>query len=352
MIRAVSLLSILLVLSCGGEPSRVSRRAVPVTALVAEARPISRMVAAGCRLEGAREAVVSVPSPGRVSGIQVAEGEEVSAGQTLVSLTTDLAVESEVRRSAALVSAARAELDHRSSSLQRYRGLFESGATSRSDLDEAETAYEKALASYRSALSALEAERAGRISSGVTAPFDGTVTRIYVSEGELASGPVVSLAATGAFRSELLLSQVHLPYLREGLPVFFTTETHPGWIMEGAVASCARAVDPLSGLVPLTAHFHDTTGRAAPGVTGMASIVSRTDDANVVLPQSALIPTIEEGWKVAVIESGRASIRPVEIGMVEGTSYQILSGVSPGDSVVSSGQHLLADGDRVEVVHK
>ncbi|MBD3369047.1 efflux RND transporter periplasmic adaptor subunit [Candidatus Fermentibacteria bacterium] len=352
MNRLTFLALLVLLVCCARDREDPSLRPTPVVVRTAEKSPISSIVLAGCRLEGAREAVLSVPAPGRVSSVEIAEGDVVSAGQVLVRLATDRAAESQVRRSEAMVSAARAELEHRASSLDRYRELFRSGAASRSDLDQAETAHEQARASYRRAVSSLEAERAGLISSGVTAPFDGTVTRIYVPEGGIASGPVVSMTAGEAFRSELLLSQTHMPLLREGLPVFFTTETYPGWILEGTVVSCARAVDPLSGLVPLTVQFCDTTGRAAPGLTGMASVVLRTDDRNVVLPQSSLIPTIEEGWKAAVVENGRASIRPVEVGIVEGTLYQILSGVSAGDSVISTGQHLLAEGDRVRAVER
>ena len=52
---------------------------------------------------------------------------------------------------------------------------------------------------------------------------------------------------------------------------------------------------------------------------------------------------------VYVVANGRAERREVEIGVDNGDQVEIVSGLKPGEQVVVSGQHMLADGAPVEV---
>jgi hypothetical protein len=71
----------------------------------------------------------------------------------------------------------------------------------------------------------------------------------------------------------------------------------------------------------------------------------------LLVPRQALIGSIREP-KLFIITRGRARLRTVVAGQEIRNSLEILEGVAPGDSVVTSGQNEISDGMPVSIVRK
>ena len=347
--RGLTVALMLLALGCGDDGG-VLRPPVPVRVMVAEPLPISRTVVVPCRLQGADEAVISVATPAMVLEVHVQPGDSVSAGQALVSLESDDALRAGLEASTAAVSAASAVAEYSRNSLERVETLMESGAASSEQLEEAVAAVEAAEADLEAARAAYQDARAGRRSGMVRAPFDGVVTGVPVRAGNPAVGGLVAISGGASFQAELLIPQGRAEELRPGLPVFFETDQFQGRTFQGSVRSVSPAVDPISGLVPARVGFSDTSGTLFAGLDGIASIATVTEDHLPVLPQMALEPMADGGWRVSVVENGRVREREAQAGLQSGFRLQIVSGVEPGDSVVVLGHTLASDGDSVRVV--
>ena len=68
------------------------------------------------------------------------------------------------------------------------------------------------------------------------------------------------------------------------------------------------------------------------------------------MPESA-IQASEQGFVTYVVEGGQARVRPIQLGLRTGTGIvEILSGLKPGETVVTQGSDRLDDGIPVEVV--
>jgi multidrug efflux pump subunit AcrA (membrane-fusion protein) len=65
------------------------------------------------------------------------------------------------------------------------------------------------------------------------------------------------------------------------------------------------------------------------------------------VPQSAMARADEGGWCVAVVEGGTARFRDVQVGIRSGFCWQVVSGLSEGDTLVLIGVNTLVDGSRV-----
>ena len=323
---------------------------VPVTVVVAAPDVISRTVQAPCRLEAGFEAVLTVPVPSRIEDVMVSEGDTVRQGDTLVRLASDDSYEAALGSAAAMVTAARSAYGYAGDNLSRASDLFEAGALSPSDYDAAVAAAEAARAALEGATAGYEAARAAGGSGIVSAPFDGRVTRVMARPGNTAAGPLLAVAGDGVLRAELLVAERHLPWVREGLPASFTSAHFPGEVFQGEVVSASASVDPLSGLVPLTVQLPDTSGRLVPGLSGMVTVALETSEDALVLPGRALIATDGGGWNAALVRGGTVTVVPVETGIRQGNSWEVISGVEFGDSVVVLGNHLVSDGTRVEAV--
>ena len=114
--------------------------------------------------------------------------------------------------------------------------------------------------------------------------------------------------------------------------------------------SASPSVDRVSGLVPASVQFPDTTGRLLPGISGMTCVSLETSTDAVVLPGRALRPLADGSLEAALVIDGTASLVRVETGISQGNRYQIMSGVAAGDSVIVLGSHLVEQGSRVTVV--
>jgi len=342
---------IMLMISCS-QPERIADNLIPVTVMVAETQVISSTVVAACRLESSREAVITAMNPGRILEVTVSEGDEVQEGDILVELSTDQQYSSGVSASSAQLTAARTAASNERTNLQRADRLRLDGAISESEYEMAVSAAASSEAIVRQALAGYESARSMAESGQILAPFNGTVSRVWAKEGYLSSGPLISIADGGVMKSELLISGHHLQYLAEGLPVILTTSHYPSELFPGEVVSFASFVDPLSGLASVMVQFRDSSGRLRSGITGTVIIGLETSENTVVLPLRALIHRDESSWEAALIRGGVVEINQVEIGIINGTDYEITMGVEPGDSVVLLGHHLVDDGSPVRVVQR
>ena len=341
-------LFLFLLLSCGSEID--NDKTLPVTVIVPQPQVISETVVALCRLESGQEAIISALTPGRVQNVQVKEGDTVFEGDILVELSTDQQYSSAVSLSIAKVSAARTLSVNAHTDLARSERLYASGVISESEYDRSVSISLAADASVQGALAGYANARSMEESGLIIAPFTGTVTRVWAREGDISSGPMVSLTGTGLMRSELLLAERHLHKLAIGQPVLFSTEHYPGELFQGEVASVSHSVDPLSGLVPVTVQFHDSSELLRSGMTGAATIALETVQNTIVLPRRVLRQVDGNFWEAVLIRDGVVETVLLETGIMNGMDIEITEGISPGDTVIALGFHLASDGNEVRVV--
>lgn len=314
---------------------------------VVETGTITSTVTVPCRLEGSEEAVLAVSTPASVTSVLVSEGDIVEEGDILLTMETDGLHAADISTAAARISAARAAQDYAAGSLARAEDLYESGALSESGI-------ETARASAASAQATLGLARAGyqqavsEASEGqVRAPFAGTVTRVWARTGNPASGSLVALAGGGMLEASLGFAPCRLRQLSEGQPVFLETTVHPGVLFDGVITAVSPSVDPVSGLAYCTAQFGNTDGRLRSGMSGTATVALETATGTVVVPQSAMERQPDGGWRVAVSDDGLCRFRSVDVGLQDGFDWQILSGLSEGDSLVVFGINRVYEGCRL-----
>ncbi len=324
--------------------------ATPVTVMIAESGIINRSIVVYCRLEAGQEAMISAFSPGRILEVNTSVGDSVQEGDLLVELSTDQRNIGAVNAAAARIAAASAVYSNAEADLERSSRLLSSGVISESEYERSAVRELTAEAALQGAYAAYSAARSTDMSGRITAPFSGSVTRVWAREGETTGGPMISIADSSLLKAELLAAPRHLSYLEVGQSVAFTTSHHSGIVFPGAVTSVSPAVDPVSGLVSLTIQLHDRSGLLRSGMTGTAFVNLETVPDAVVLPQSVMRPAGDNARTVALLREGHALIVPIETGIASGTDLEVTAGVSPGDTVIVMGSSLVSSGDIVRVV--
>jgi RND family efflux transporter MFP subunit len=288
--------------------------------------------------------------PGQIVELPVAEGEAVQAGALLARLDPSTYQTA--------LDVARAELDAATAEYERVRRLWErSQAVARAEVERRRTAMEVARSRFAAAQKDLDDTR-------LTAPFAGIVAGRLADnfQNVQAKEPVVRLQ-----NPDQLEIVIHVPErVMRGEPRraagFAVFDDLPQRRLPVTLKSFATEADPqtqtyevLLGLTP-PPDLRVLPGMAVevlPDTAGARAEVADDEagdgTAPVLIPIAAVVAAADGTPTVWVVEpgTGRVSQRPIKTGALQGADVAVLSGLAPGERIVTAGVHSLRDGMRV-----
>lgn len=289
-----------------------------------------------------RGVTLTAELPGAVREITFESGSSVRKGQVLVKLDTST---EEAQLQSALAEAALVKVN-----LERARTLRREESTAQADLDTAEARAKQAEA-------AVAALRATIAKKTIRAPFDGRISIRQVELGQvLAPGtPIASLQSVTPIYADLWLPQQAIANVRAGQKARLQTDTFPGQTWEGKVETINPEIDPATRNVKVRTTFPNTDGRLRPGMFAKVDVVAPEKRPAIVVPATSVLYA-PYGDSVFVIEAPKAQGAPplarqkfVRLGERRGDFVAVVSGLSPGETVVSSGAFKLRNGMPVAV---
>lgn len=318
---------------------------------VAIARPGERrwaeIVPASGWLRPWHEAIVAAEIDGlRITDVLVDVGSIVSKGQPLVRLA-DESVRAELRKEAAALSTAKADLAKAQANAERAGKVKGSGALSDEKIAEYLIAEQTAEAGVEFASASLENQKLKLAQATIVAVDDGLITARSAQLGAVVS------SGTELFR---LVRQQRVEWQAE-IPA-----RHLSRIREGMAATFAATGDRrVKGSVRLVGPTVSTdTGRGLayvalpPGtqppiglyVTGQIELDTSTA---LTVPETALVLRDGMAYVFAVNAESRASRIRVETGRRNNGEVEILSGLDAEARIVTTGGAFLSDGALVRI---
>jgi HlyD family secretion protein len=332
--------------------------------------------------------VVSAPATGRVSRIELHEGDAVRAGQVVARIwPAELTVrEREVQRAriAAAEALAReaqervrhAESDYEQAKRERLRvdrlvreGFMSPQGAEQSRVQETTSANELQAARFRVRAAQADAEAARAVllavggergSAGavisVRSAVEGKVLRIP-DKSERVVGPGAPLLVVGdPGRLEVVIDllSTEAVKVKSGMPVLLD-----GWGGDRPLRARVRVVEPLAftkvsalGVeeqrVNVIADFVDSPGPLGDAYRVEAHVVLWSGDDVLTVPVSALFRR-GENWNVFVVDGARARRREVTIGHRGALEVEVASGLSAGELVLRHPSNDIDEGRRVRV---
>jgi HlyD family secretion protein len=333
------LLAALLLACGGGEGADVGATAR------AERGRIERIVVATGTVEPEREVEVRARIPGIVEKIHVEAGDEVEKDEPLLEIERDL-LESAVREAEAALEDMRVEQRFAKIALDRMGELEKGGAASQQTRDDALTRYQRASAGVARARAARDNLATQLSYATVRAPIAGRVLDVYVEEGT-AVAPVtavtggvvlVSLAGAKTLFLKGLVDENEIARVRLGQPARVRTEAYPERAFEGVVAEIAPLGQRVQNVTYFELEIEIVDADASllrPRMSGDADIVAEVVEGALFVPESALRYRGEQIYVEVVARASEARVeeRDIEIGIVDGSRVQVLSGLAEGDEV-------------------
>ena len=309
------------------------------TAKVEQAQWQASRAAVGT-LVAVRSVTISAELPGTVQKIGFDSGAVVHRGDLLVQLDTST--------EEAQLAAAEADSVLARSSVRRARTLRAQNSNAPADLEAAEARAQSTAAN----VGVLKATIAKKT---IHAPFDGRVGIRQVELGQvLAVGtPIASLQSVSPIHGEFWLPQQTLADLRVGLKARLHTDVFPKDSWDGVLTTVNPEVDVSTRNVRVRATFPNPDGRLRPGMFGNIDVLSSDERAVLVIPATAVIYAPYGDSVYAVEEKDKALIarqKFVRLGERRGDLVSVATGLSAGETIVSSGAFKLHNGSTV-VVH-
>jgi RND family efflux transporter MFP subunit len=273
--------------------------------------------------------VIEAKVSGRLLQYLVAPGQFVKADELLAEL--------DVQEIRARREQAKAVLDQAQRDLRRQELLIASKATSQQEFDAAAARVKVAEAGLNEAETMLGYAR-------VTAPFNGVVTRKLADVGDLAmpGKPLMEIEDPAILRFETDLPESLLDRIKLGATLAVTIPALKP--ITATVSEISPVADAVSRTFLVKLDLPDASG-LRPGQFGRVAVpVAETQ--LLLVPREAVLHR-GQMEAVFVVRDKRASLRLVKTGKLLGDQLEILSGLEPGDLVVTGNTANLTDGQAV-----
>jgi membrane fusion protein, multidrug efflux system len=290
---------------------------------------------------------VSADLPGTVDRIAFESGKSVNAGDVLVELDT--------RQERAQLAAMEAQRDLARINFGRMQQLVKEGVVAQTEFDNA-TAQQRATEAQVGEIRATIARKT------IRAPFAGILGIRQVNLGQYLSAgeAIVSLQSLNPIYVNFGIPQQTAAQVRVGRSLRVSSDDVGGLQFSGRVTALDSIVNEATRNVQVQATLANPGGKLRPGMFVQVEIVTGTDRPVIALPASAInyAPYGDSVYVVSDLKdpNGKAyrgvSQQFVKVEGSRGDQVAVVSGVKPGDEVVSSGVFKLRNGAAVQVNNK
>ncbi|HUA00906.1 MAG TPA: efflux RND transporter periplasmic adaptor subunit [Candidatus Aquilonibacter sp.] len=309
-------------------------------------------------LPGTTEAFTDTPIYARTNGYLKSWhfdiGAHVRKGQLLAEIDTP-EVDQQLQQARADFETAQANLQLAKTTADRWQFLVKSGSVSKQETDQAVSnlAATKAAADA----SAANVRRLEQLQSfeKVYAPFDGVITARNTDFGDLIDAganaepqPLFRMAAIGRLRVYVPVPEVDAPAARPGASALLTLDEYPGQDFHGKLVRTSDSINTSSRTLLVEVDVDNPTGKLLPGAYVFVHLQLPMEVRSVTIPSNTLLFR-REGLQVSLVRGGKAQLVPVKIGRDYGGSVEIVSGLTPSDSVILDPADSLVSGTPVEV---
>jgi len=316
------------------------------TVVVAQERWPSTLNVIGT-MAAVRGVTVSADLPGIVDEILFESGQAVREGQVLVVLDT--------RQEQAQMAAAEAQRVLGRLNFTRMQELLDQRVVSKAE-------YDSATAESRQADARVGEIRAAIERKTIRAPFAGVLGIRQVNKGQYLAGgdPVVPLQSVDPIYVNFGVPQQVLGQVRVGRDIRVTTETVGNVDFHGQITAIDSVIDETTRNIRMQATLANHDGRLRPGMFVQTEMPLGADQNVVALPASAIsyAPYGDSVFVVADLKDDKGHVyrgvrqQFVKLGHARGDQIAVLSGLSRGDEVVTSGVFKLRNGAAVLVNNK
>ena len=336
-----------------------------VEVVTVASQPMQNMIELPGRLQAIRTAEVRARVDGIVQRRLYTEGTDVQAGQPLFAIDPRQ-LRAQLTSAEAALSRAEATAANAAQDVARYKGLVAQLALSQQEYDAAVARQRTAQADVAQMQAQVSAARLSLGYTTVTAPISGRAGRAEVTEGALVSAggatlltkieqvdPIYANFAQSSsdvlrLRNQITAGTIKVPALGR-IPVNLVLEDGSTFRHPGHLDFFDLSIDEATGTAALRAEFPNPERSLLPGQFVRAQIEAGVSANGMLVPQRAVTVNPEGATVLVVGAKDIVESRPVKVGGLHGSSWEIVSGLAAGDRVIVDGLQKAQPGQPVRV---
>lgn len=307
------------------------------------------------RLMPREEVNVASTISGRVDKVFFDVGQLVKKGQTLFTLKADA---QQTNQAEAAVNQAQLQYNYARDLYEKTQVLYSNGAVSKQELDKVEKDYQSALVQLNSARDNLNlinnngVSQAGTTGNAVViAPISGIISACNISSGEMTAASVVAFTIINpeVMYVEINVSDKNIKKLVKDQKLKVGIDAVNNSEIEGLVDRISPNVDPKTKLYTVRIVLPQPNDKISAGMIAKVLVPIENKDQALQVPNQAVV--VEQGaTMVYTVQDGIVKKKAVKTGIATEKVTEIIDNLKAGDEVINEGQHLLLEGDKVNVL--
>lgn len=339
--------------SAGGAP-------VPVRVVQVQQQDVPRYINGIGAVLSLHSVIIRPQIDGILTDIRVKEGQTVNAGDLLATLD-DRSIKASLAQARAQLGQNQAQLQVALVDLKRYQLLSVDNGVSRQTLDQQQALVNQLKASAQGVQAAIAAAQVQLSYTQIQSPVSGRVGIRAVDTGNFlrvsdAQG-LFSVTQIDPIAVEFSLPQQQLPVLHELLTAkeparvkafIGNTDSSGTPLGEGRLSLIDNQVSATTGTIKAKARFDNPTHSLWPGQLVNVEVQTGLQRNALVVPPQVVQRGLDN-YFVYRVSDDKVETVPVQLTFQD-TELSIITGVNPGDALVSDGQSRLKPGARVEVL--
>jgi RND family efflux transporter MFP subunit len=310
-----------------------------------------------------RKASVASKGTGRLAYLGVVEGDKVKKNQIIARLE-DSDIRAQLDEANANLKLYEAQLMEAENNFKRQQELFNAKVVSKSQLETAETNYNRILASIQLAKAQIQSIEVALENMIIRAPFDGTVLTKNADVGEIVAplaaginsrGNVVTIADMTSLQVEADVSESNIQKIIVGQDCEISLDAYPNLRYAGFVDKIVPTADRSKATVLVKVGFKNYDSRVLPEMSAKVLFLKEKEEqtdidepALLMVPLSALATRNEKKVVYKVIDNRAVEIQ-ISTGREFGNYIEVLSGIENGEQVIDNPGQQITDGVSVSV---
>ena len=340
----IPVLAALVVASCGGRggngqpagpgfPGAPGENVTPsVEVVTASARDVAQESTYSSSVEAYATNNIMPQSGARIRKINVEVGDYVVKGQVLAEMDRFQLEQLEL------------QIQNDEVEYARLKGLFEEGGVSQSDFETAELGYKVRKTNYQNLLE----------NTILRSPINGYVTARNFDVGDMfsMSAPLFTVQQVVPVKLLVGISENEYTKVKKGDVVSITVDALPSRTFTGKVNRLYPTINAATHTFNAEVIVQNADRALRPGMFARVTVNFGTNH-RIVLPDRCIVKQEGPGQKFVYLlrSDDTVSYVPVTVGRHMGAEYEVVDGVTEGDTVVSKGQTVLKDGIKVVVLN-
>lgn len=271
---------------------------------------------------------------GKITDIYLEEGKNVRKNQLLIKIN-DSELKAQLQR-------AEYRLELAEEQERRQQQLLKKGGISQED-------YDATLNEVNVLKSEVQLIQAQIDKTEIRAPFEGKVGLKYVSDGSYISPTtrIASLQSINPVKLDFSVPERYVNRVKVGDKITFTVQGTDN-NFEGEIYAIEPKIESQTRTLQLRARSNNDEGLLVPGAFADLELILETIEDALMIPSISLVPEIQ-GQKVYLFSDGSVVEQRVKTGIRTADRVQILEGIQPGDTVLTTGLLQVRDGMPVQI---